>query len=248
VSSKPTGCRSRPASRGDRPCSRYGRRSTRPDWTTDDRSTRSGLERPDLRRSGPSRFSPRACGPWPPRPSTASEPRRRCGRPACARSRRPRRSTDGRWRDPSIRRGRRACRIRRTSTPSEAWARPCSFPRRGLCRGSGCRRCADVDRSRGAFSYAGVAERTEPLDGGRRSRTGGAGPDATRGHPMTDAPCAVTRNPGGDLLSQGAAPQVPSARAVFTSVFGMGTGVSPPQLPPETWISKSEFRQRTAVL
>ena len=39
---------------------------------------------------------------------------------------------------------------------------------------------------------------------------------------------------GGDLLSQGAAPQVPSARAVFTSVFGMGTGVSPPQLPPET--------------
>ncbi len=57
-----------------------------------------------------------------------------------------------------------------------------------------------------------------------------------------------TRNPGGDLLSQGAAPQVPSARAVFTSVFGMGTGVSPPQLPPETWISKSEFRQRTAVL
>ena len=43
-----------------------------------------------------------------------------------------------------------------------------------------------------------------------------------------------TRNPGGDLLSQGATPQVPSARAVFTSVFGMGTGVSPPQLPPET--------------
>ena len=52
-----------------------------------------------------------------------------------------------------------------------------------------------------------------------------------------------TRNPGGDLLSQGAAPQVPSARAVFTSVFGMGTGVSPPQLPPETWISKSEFQK-----
>ncbi len=42
------------------------------------------------------------------------------------------------------------------------------------------------------------------------------------------------RNPGGDLLSQGAAPQVPSALAVFTAVFGMGTGVSPPQLPPET--------------
>jgi len=34
--------------------------------------------------------------------------------------------------------------------------------------------------------------------------------------------------PGGDLLSQGVAPQVPSALAGFTSVFGMGTGGSPP--------------------
>ncbi len=44
----------------------------------------------------------------------------------------------------------------------------------------------------------------------------------------------VMRNPGGDLLSQGASPQVPSARAGLTSVFGMGTGVSPPLWPPET--------------
>jgi hypothetical protein len=42
------------------------------------------------------------------------------------------------------------------------------------------------------------------------------------------------RNPGGDLLSQGASPQVPSARADLTAVFGMGTGVSPPLWPPET--------------
>jgi hypothetical protein len=42
------------------------------------------------------------------------------------------------------------------------------------------------------------------------------------------------RNPGGDLLSQGASPQVPSARAGLTAVFGMGTGVSPPPWPPET--------------
>jgi hypothetical protein len=42
------------------------------------------------------------------------------------------------------------------------------------------------------------------------------------------------RNPGGDLLSQGASPQVPSARAGLTAVFGMGTGVSPPLWPPET--------------
>ena len=44
----------------------------------------------------------------------------------------------------------------------------------------------------------------------------------------------VMRNPGGDLLSQGASPQVPSARAGLTAVFGMGTGVSPPLWPPET--------------
>ena len=36
------------------------------------------------------------------------------------------------------------------------------------------------------------------------------------------------KNSGGVLLSQGVPPQVPSALAVFTSVFGMGTGVSPP--------------------
>ena len=40
---------------------------------------------------------------------------------------------------------------------------------------------------------------------------------------------AARRNPGGDLLSRRVSPQVPSALAVFTSVFGMGTGVSPPQ-------------------
>jgi hypothetical protein len=42
------------------------------------------------------------------------------------------------------------------------------------------------------------------------------------------AEALVKRKPGGDLLSQGVSPQVPSALAVFTAVFGMGTGVSPP--------------------
>ena len=41
-------------------------------------------------------------------------------------------------------------------------------------------------------------------------------------------------NSGGDLLSQGVSPQVPSARVGLTAVFGMGTGVSPPPWPPET--------------
>ena len=38
---------------------------------------------------------------------------------------------------------------------------------------------------------------------------------------------------GSDLLSQGVTPQVPSALEGLTSVFGMGTGVAPPLLPPE---------------
>jgi len=35
-------------------------------------------------------------------------------------------------------------------------------------------------------------------------------------------------NSGDDLLSQGVSPQVPSAQASLTSVFGMGTGVTLP--------------------
>ena len=38
---------------------------------------------------------------------------------------------------------------------------------------------------------------------------------------------------GDVLLSQGETPQVPSALAGLTSVFGMGTGVTPPLWPPE---------------
>ena len=41
--------------------------------------------------------------------------------------------------------------------------------------------------------------------------------------------------PGDVLLSQGAAPQVPSALVVLTSVFGMGTGVAPPLWSPGTF-------------
>src|SRR6186997_2185461 len=39
---------------------------------------------------------------------------------------------------------------------------------------------------------------------------------------------------GGVLLSQGQSSQVPSALEGLTSVFGMGTGVTPPLWPPKT--------------
>ncbi len=76
----------------------------------------------------------------------------------------------------------------------------------------------------GGLTGVGAGRRAYRIEPPHRRRDEGA--------PMTMP--LRSRNPGGDLLSQGAAPQVPSARAVFTSVFGMGTGVSPPQLPPET--------------
>jgi hypothetical protein len=43
-------------------------------------------------------------------------------------------------------------------------------------------------------------------------------------------------NPGGVLLSHPVTQAVPSTLEGLTSVFGMGTGVSPPPLPPETFI------------
>ena len=49
---------------------------------------------------------------------------------------------------------------------------------------------------------------------------------------------------GSDLLSQGATPQVPSAWAALTSVFGMGTGVTPPLWPPETLLKRSAGRRQ----
>ena len=44
-------------------------------------------------------------------------------------------------------------------------------------------------------------------------------------------------NSGDVLLSQGVSPQVPSAQAGLTSVFGMGTGVTLPLWSPETFRS-----------
>ena len=43
-------------------------------------------------------------------------------------------------------------------------------------------------------------------------------------------------NAGSDLLSHTVSHAVPSAVSGLTSVFGMGTGVTPPLWPPETWL------------
>ena len=56
------------------------------------------------------------------------------------------------------------------------------------------------------------------------------GPKTTYGAPK-GAP--FKEKSGGVLLSQGISPQVPSALVGLTSVFGMGTGVTPPPWPPK---------------
>ena len=51
---------------------------------------------------------------------------------------------------------------------------------------------------------------------------------------------------GGVLLSQGVSPQVPSALAGLTSVFGMGTGVTPPLWPPKSVVKGDAARRRSS--
>src|SRR5437899_4299454 len=64
------------------------------------------------------------------------------------------------------------------------------------------------------------------------------GTDATTPAPWRDGRCALLRKTlGDDLLSQEDYLQVPSARAVLTAVFGMGTGVSPPPWSPGSNVS-----------
>ena len=59
-----------------------------------------------------------------------------------------------------------------------------------------------------------------------------AADDFTHPAPRSQAR-GIKKNPGGDLLSHRISPAVPSALEGLTSVFGMGTGVAPPAVPPE---------------
>ena len=52
------------------------------------------------------------------------------------------------------------------------------------------------------------------------------------------------KKPGNDLLSHSASRAVPSARTGLTSVFGMGTGVSPSLESPGFYSSFVHFEER----
>ncbi len=53
--------------------------------------------------------------------------------------------------------------------------------------------------------------------------------------------------PGGDLLSHIVTHAVPSALRDFTSVFGMGTGVTPSALPPRNSAASAKGRLRRCL-
>ena len=83
-----------------------------------------------------------------------------------------------------------------------------------------CCRCQNADpNQRGAVG--------DPCGVGADSASPGQARPQARRTPAADT--TGVRGSGGDLLSQGNCPQVPSALAGLTSVFGMGTGVA---LPP----------------
>ncbi len=106
--------------------------------------------------------------------------------------------------------------------------------RRGLklgCDSVGSTRCAAVVPRRssrtGVVAVAGARQSTLPVP--------------TRQGPAPELRCGAfvsglfRRRP----TLPGGFPQVPSALAGLTSVFGMGTGVTPPLWPPETVLNKA---------
>ena len=126
-------------------------------------------------------------------------------------------------------------------------------PSRSQCDGPRCRGARppesglDVGRRPRSLSPArpsrpwawGRGGRPVPSRRGRRSSPGeGAmvgtslAPDATKARRRRSGPGPRVET-GGVLLSQGVYPQVPSALTIFTSVFGMGTGVSSSLSPPD---------------
>ena len=99
------------------------------------------------------------------------------------------------------------------------------------------RRLPLIPRPVGSLSRPARDEPDDSAGTSARSR-GTHSPDQCRRHRAWNGakntntpgrlPRGVREKFGGDLLSQGVYPQVPSALAVLTSVFGMGTGVTLP--------------------
>src|SRR5262249_10093787 len=99
------------------------------------------------------------------------------------------------------------------------------------------------------FGFFGRGERGSEPAMPRTVPGAGPVPSAPRRLKTTEDPCR-SRGPhrsksGGVLLSQGVSSQVPSALAGLTSVFGMGTGVTPPPWPPKSFLKRERRYRRS---
>ncbi len=115
--------------------------------------------------------------------------------------------------------------------------RPAATTRVGTNRPDERRRASPTRRrSAGSRSRRGAAK-----DGTTDSGTAAAYPGQP-GRKRRTRPrrASFKEKSGGDLLSQGVSSQVPSALVGLTSVFGMGTGVTPPLWPPKSVVKNEQ--------
>ena len=171
----------------------------------------------------PTAFALRGAGADPPHAVTSTGVRHRC-RSVRGQAHRcaPGRSTTG-------------------STPPSRLVRP------GSSHDAACRVASSVAVAFAPSCWSSMVPGHEPAAAGAEASVAGTNPAAgaafdwvgrprTRGGPPYWT-ALLSQNTGGDLLSREPTPQVPSALAGLTSVFGMGTGGSPPLSPPEIWCS-----------
>ena len=125
---------------------------------------------------------------------------------------------------------------RRAGSVASGWRRAPARRAAGSARAPATRCCAMVDRSchrarHRSSRHGGAATMTrdDPIE----ARPGTLGPATRKNDESPRLAGALYEESGGVLLSQGVYPQVPSALAGLTAVFGMGTGVTPPLWPPE---------------
>ena len=167
----------------------------------------------------------RRCGPW---RTDRSRTRRRCG-PQTTGCRLPldRRPDEQGGRQ----RGQTPSRIRRfgVATSADRTRHPFRSADATRCCAMDGRSCHHVPRRSSCHGGAATMTRDDPIE----ARPGTLGPATRKNDESPRLAGALFEESGGVLLSQGVYPQVPSALAGLTAVFGMGTGVTPPLWPPE---------------
>jgi hypothetical protein len=224
--------------RADRPWRARARRAASP-AVRHAADAEPSLDRAALRRAPPPRRAVRSLRDA---PGSSLRPRRRSS-PWAERSR-PRPSARPLPAPPAVRPfvgGRPRRRVRSVDQRSSGSRRsrrlgPDFRPARGGVRAVS-RRGVSPERPRDDERRAGGLGITPAYLPGSGADAGGT----LRGRSSADD-LPLQEKSGGVLLSQAVSHQVPSAQEGLTSVFGMGTGVTPPLLPPKPVVSRARQR------